>query len=73
MPKRQPLAHDAQLMKMARSVARWESKVRTLGLALREARKQLKAERRTFRTYAQSITDREWNEQAPPLRTFGER
>lgn len=67
-----PLSHDAQLMKLARHVARLEGRARELRGALKRVTSELKARKRELKGYAQSVADHKWNEQAPPMRTFGE-
>jgi septal ring factor EnvC (AmiA/AmiB activator) len=71
--QRNVLAHDEQLMKAARSIARLESKARSLRYQLKETTRELREARRGLKAYAQNIVDHKWNEQAPPMRTFGEK
>lgn len=72
--KRSPLSHDAQLVKMARSVARLEQKAAALRAQLKATTKALAHERRTLRGYAQFVADRDaQGTQTPPMRLFGER
>lgn len=71
--KRSSLSHDEQLMRMARAVAKLEGRARALRLQLRKVSAELRAERKTFKAYAQNVADSNWANQAPPLRTFGEK
>lgn len=71
--KKSPLAHDEQLMKAARAVARFERKARGLRAELKEVTRQLREARRGLKAYAQNVAEHRWNEQAPPMRMFGEK
>lgn len=69
--KRSPLAHDAQLVKLARSVGRKENRVRRITKELKEAKKELRAERRTLKAYAQSLSELR-DPSTPGFRMYGE-
>lgn len=72
--KHSTLSHDEQLMRMARNIAKLETKARSLRAQLKLVVKDLKAEKKTLRAYAQSLADHELQSlQGPPMRLFGEK
>lgn len=72
---RSRLAHDEQLLRMARTVARLESKARALRHQLKETTTTLRAEKKSLRAYAQSLADGNLIRAAnsSPMRLYGEK
>lgn len=68
-----PLTHDEQLMRIARSNARLETKARSLRQQLKQVTADLRAGRRELKKYAQSVADIPWNERAPRFGTMGDK
>lgn len=68
-----PLSHEEQLMKIARSVARLETKARGLRQQLKNVTAELRAKRKELKAYAQNIVDIPWNERSPKFGTLGDK
>jgi septal ring factor EnvC (AmiA/AmiB activator) len=69
------LAHDEQLMRLARQLAKLETKARELRRQLKVVTKDIKARRKELKAYSQRVADGNvaWNERAPKFGTLGDK